>query len=89
MLVIAITLFILLVSIFFYFKEGKIYFLKYKNIIYSFWVSLFIVSINFFLKDFQSIETFVLTINEMSFMNFIITFIAIELIDFWKNKYKV
>jgi hypothetical protein len=89
MFFIAITLFILLVSIFFYFKEGKIYFLKYKNIIYSFWFSLFIVSINFFLKDFHSIETFVLTIKEMSFMNFIITLITIELIDYWKNRKKV
>ncbi len=88
MFILIITILFLFISLFIFLKKEKTLFLKYKNIILPFWAALIIVTINFILKATHSIETLVSSINDISFLQFVIFLIIIEGLDFWKKRKK-
>jgi len=75
-------------SLFIFLKKEKTLYLKYKNIILPFWAALIIVILNFFIKATHYIETLVSSINDFSFLQFIMFIILIEGLDFWGKRKK-
>lgn len=88
MFILIITILFLFISLFLFLKKEKTFYLKYKNLIFPFWAALSLATINFFLKASHSIETFVSSINDISFLQFVIFIIIIEGLDFWKKRNK-